>query len=252
MRKYCIFTMILPLIAGCSLQRTDLHLADLFTDNLVLQQSSTAPIWGWATPGSRITVHTSWGEEARVTTSAKGKWMVELSTPATKADPHSMTVAAKDTAIVLKNVLLGEVWVCSGQSNMEMPVSGWLPNDPIDHSEKEIEAADYPAIRMFTVKRNKSFTPLDTCSGSWEICNPENVPGFSATAYFFGRSLHQKLGVPVGLIHSSWSGSPARSWVDVDFVEKVEGYEDIIQRIAETTDGSTEFNKWLASMKKVP
>ena len=237
-------------LAAFSSDKTNLELSELFSDNMVLQQNSSTPIWGWATPGTEIKVQTSWGQKAKTTTSKDGKWKLIFKTPRTNGKPQSLTVSTNDSTIVLNNVLLGEVWLCSGQSNMEMPVSGWLPNDPLLNSEKEIKEANYPAIRMFTVKRNKSFTPIETCEGTWEVCNPENVPNFSATAYFFGRKLHNELNVPIGLIHSSWSGSPAQSWVETDFVEKVEGFEDIKQKIAKATDKSSLYNKWLVTLKR--
>lgn len=244
------FLVLLFVMASCAPKDSNIQLPAMFSNNMVLQQKSTTSIWGWATTGSKINVETSWGAKASATTSHEGKWTMNIRTPETDGKAQSLTVSSADTTIVLKNVLLGEVWLCSGQSNMEMPVSGWLPNDQLLNSEREINQADYPAIRMFTVKRNKSFTPIKTCDGSWQVCNPENVPGFSATAYFFGRKLHKELNVPIGLIHSSWSGSPAQSWVEADFVEQVDGYEDIKQKIDKAKDPSSPYNQWLSSMKR--
>lgn len=234
-------------IGSCTVEESNLKLHSLFTENMVLQQNSTPPIWGWAEPGSKIKVKTSWGARATVTTSQNGKWTLNIETPATDGKPQMISFSTSDTTIMLNNLLLGEVWLCSGQSNMQMPVGGWS-NDTIINSEKEIEEANYPAIRMFTLKHNTSFIPLDTCEGAWQICNPENVPGFSATAYFFGRKLYEELNVPIGLIHSSWNGTPAQSWVESDFLEPVDGYEDIRQQLAKTT--SSPYNLWLNSLKK--
>lgn len=245
-----ILGAMILVVTSCSAQESNITLPELFSNNMVLQHNSTTPIWGWASPGSEIKVKTSWGANASAITSSEGKWKLNLQTPETDGNIQSLIVSSSDTSIILNNVLLGEVWLCSGQSNMEMPVSGWLPNDTLYNSEKEINEANYPAIRMFTVKRNKSFTPLETCEGTWRVCNPENVPEFSATAYFFGRELHKELNVPVGLIHSSWSGSPAESWVEADFIEHVDGYQGIKQQIARATDKSSPYNQWLFSMKR--
>ncbi|WP_127139992.1 sialate O-acetylesterase [Flagellimonas marinaquae] len=242
--------VFLFIMVSCTPKESNIKLSDMFTDNMVLQQKSNISIWGWATSGSKIKIETSWGANISSITGQDGKWLMKIKTPSTDGKAQSLTISSADTTIVLNNVLLGEVWLCSGQSNMEMPVSGWLPNDPLENSEVEINTANYPSIRMFTVKRNKSFTPLETCQGTWKVCNPENVPGFSATAYFFGLKLHKELNVPVGLIHSSWSGSPAQSWVEADFVENVVGYEDIKGKIAMTIDSSSTYNKWLTSMKR--
>src|SRR5690606_25208941 len=102
-----------------------------------------------------------------------------------------------------------------------MSMRGSLPKGPILNSEQGIQNADYPSIRMFTVERNKSFIPLEECQGLWKVCNPDNAPGFSATDYFYARELHRQLNVPIGIIHSSWSGSPAESWVDADFISQI-------------------------------
>lgn len=256
MKKWLLYILglilgaMILLFTSCSAQKSNITLPELFSNNMVLQQNSTTPIWGWALPGSKIKVKTSWGANAFAIASSEGKWKLNLQTPETDGNIQSLIVSSSDTSIILNKVLLGEVWLCSEQSNMEMPVSGWLPNDTLYNSEKEVNEANYPAIRMFTVKRNKSLTPLETCEGTWQVSNPENVSGFSATAYFFGRELHKKLNVPIGLIHSSWSGSPAESWVDVGFIEHVDGYQGIKQQIAKATDKSSPYNQWLFSMKR--
>lgn len=242
--------VVIFLLVSFTPKDSNLKLSDIFSDNMVLQQKSNISIWGWATSGSKINIKTSWGANISSITGQDGKWLMKIKTPSTDGKSQSLTISSEDTTIVLNNVLLGEVWLCSGQSNMEMPVSGWLPNDPLDNSEIEINEANYPAIRMFTVNRNKSFTPQETCEGNWEVCNPENVPGFSATAYFFGLKLHKELKVPVGLIHSSWSGSPAQSWVEADFLENIVGYKDIKEKIAMVEDSSSPYNIWLNSMKR--
>jgi len=207
------------LIYGTSAFST-IRLPTLFTDNMVLQQKASDPVWGWADPGTQIHVTGSWpgAKAASGTADADGKWKVNIKTPGA-GGPYTLTINGKET-IVLHNVLIGEVWVCSGQSNMEMPVSGWS-GAPLLHSSEEIQQAKYPEIRLFTVKRDIALSPQDTCTGSWSECSPQTVGAFSATAYFFGRDLFRKLKVPIGLIHTSWGGTVAEAWTSAQALQKL-------------------------------
>ena len=186
-----------------------LRLAALFTDNLVLQQGQDNPIWGWAAPRSVVEVRV---QDQRVRTHAErdGRWKVFLR-PLNTGGPYTITVSASGETITLTNVMSGEVWLGSGQSNMQMPVK--VGNYGVFDGEQEIAAANYPDIRLFTVPMMTSFEPREDFEAEgWQVCSPETVPSFSAVAYFFGRQLHQELGVPVGLIHSSWGGTLAEAW----------------------------------------
>jgi sialate O-acetylesterase len=144
--------------------------------------------------------------------------------------PYEMTISGKNT-ITLKNIMVGEVWVCSGQSNMQMSVKSSV------NAEQEIAAADYPDIRLFTVERKVAEQPQSDCVGNWTLCSPQTVPGFSAVAYYFGRGLHEELDVPIGLIHTSWSGTPAEAWTrrgilkeEGDFAPILERYDDAVAK----------------------
>lgn len=193
-------------VAGAQVQ-----LPAMFSDNMVLQQQTDAPLWGKATPNATVKITTSWDcKNYSVKAGTDGKWMVKLATPAA-GGPYSITITDKKT-LTLKNVMIGEVWICSGQSNMEMPLAGW---GKIMNYEKEIAEANYPNIRLLQVKRATSTYPLDDVTvdaGSWQECSPASIPGFSATAYFFGRDLYKNLNVPIGLIHTSWGGTLAEAW----------------------------------------
>lgn len=190
--------MLVALPAGA-----DVKLPAVIGDNMVLQRDLPLPIWGTADPGESVTV--TIGEESRSTTAgADGRWLVRLS-PLKRSGPVAVSVVGNNS-IDLENVLLGEVWVCSGQSNMEMPVK--LSNNP----EEEIAAADYPKIRMFSAKHTVADEPQADVEGRWVECSPENIPGFSAVAYFFGGKLQEMVGRPVGLVKSAWGGTPAESW----------------------------------------
>lgn len=187
------------------LANADVRLPAIFSDHMVLQCDVSAPVWGWAEAGETVTVNVA-GQTQTATADASGKWSVKL-TPLAKAEPTTLTVAGKNT-IVINDVLVGEVWLGSGQSNMAMTV-----NRAKDY-EQEQAAANLPQVRMFTEKSTYAKEPSAECHGAWQICSPETVGSFSATAYFFGRELHKELGVPVGLIVSAVGGTPIESWID--------------------------------------
>lgn len=240
--------------SACKNASSSIELPSLFTNNMVIQQSDTLVVWGWSQKGVKVNAQATWGEVATSKTDSTGRWTIKLPTPSADKTRHELLISTKDTLVVIQDVLLGEVWLCSGQSNMEMPMKGFQYDQPyeyINNSENEIKNANYPEIRMFTVKRKIEFSPQKNCVGKWVVCSPENVPEFSATAYFFGKELHNKLDVPVGLIHSSWGGTPAQSWAQVDYVEKIDEFKNIKNQLAITNDKKSPYNKWLSSMSKV-
>jgi sialate O-acetylesterase len=182
-----------------------LRLPRIFGDGMVLQRGAAVPVWGWAAPGTAVTVSLH-GSTARATADGAGAWRVSL--PALAAGgPYEMDVAGGGSRIVLRDVLVGDVWVASGQSNMELSVSSAL------NAEREIAAANDPRMRHFTVPESWSTTPAaDVTGGSWEPADPRHVGHFSAVAYFFARDLRAELGVPIGIIHTSWGGSNVETW----------------------------------------
>ena len=182
---------------------TPLKLGSLFKDHMVVQAGTKVPVWGWAAPGAKVTVKLA-GRTAKGEAGPDGRWMVRLKAVAA-GGPYVMTVIAGDSLRV-SDVLAGEVWLCSGQSNMQMAV------EEVRDARAEITTANWPEIRMFSVARTVSDTAQDTCIGAWEPAVPMYTGRFSAVGYFFGRELHRQLKVPVGLIHSSWGGTPAESW----------------------------------------
>ncbi len=189
--------------------------------HMVLQQKGDAPIWGWAKPDEKVSVTGSWDQlTVSAVTGSDGKWMVKLKTP-TAGGPYTIKISGKNK-ITLEDILIGEVWLCSGQSNMEMPLKGWPQwGGPIDGSDAAIKAANYPTMRLFTVKKATSFVPVDTCTGEWAACTPVTAADFSATGFFFGLQLLQKLNVPIGLIHSSWGGTAAEAWTSSEYISKI-------------------------------
>lgn len=198
--KRCLLSMGTILVLASS-ARADVKLPGIFSDHMVLQRNVAAPVWGWADPGEKITVSIA-GQTRKATADASGNWKLKLSKLSADS-PLTMTVAGHNS-IVIQDVLVGEVWLGSGQSNMQLPV-----ND-VTNVWKEKASAKFPQIRMFTVARHPATTPQTNCEGKWLVCAPETVGDFSAAAYFFGRELHQKLAVPVGLIHSSCAAHPSR------------------------------------------
>ena len=204
----------------------EVRMNPLFTDNMVMQQKSDAPVWGTATPGADVTVVTSWNK-AKYTATAdeNGRWTVKVKTPKA-GGPYSMTVTeAGCQPITISNILMGEVWLCSGQSNMQMPVKGdWAK---VNNCDEEVKNADYPMLRLISVQRitsSKPETDFPTYGDGWQVCSPETIAEFSATAYFFGREVHLKQNVPVGLIHSSWGGTTIEAWMSK---EALAGVKDL-------------------------
>jgi sialate O-acetylesterase len=185
----------------------------LFSDHMVLQSGMAVPVWGTADAGEKVTVTLN-GQTKSATAGADGKWMVRLAN-LKAGGPFEMTIAGKNS-ITVKDVLVGEVWLGSGQSNMQFYVSrngpGHAPYGLLDE-EKEIAAANFPQLRMFTVKNVKSIDPLAAVEGEWQVCSPATVANFSAVGYLFGRDLNQALKVPVGIVLSAYGASTAEAWV---------------------------------------
>jgi sialate O-acetylesterase len=227
----------------------ELTVAPLFQDHMVLQRDTAIPVWGTADPDAVIVLRLA-GKDEQVTADHAGVWMVRL--PELNAGgPHTLTVTSGTEALMFTDILIGDVWVCSGQSNMEWPVAA--SRDP----ETEIAAASYPEIRIITVAKKTSQEPLGTFEGTWSAVTPESIPSFSAVAYYFGRELQKELGVPVGLINTSWGGTPAESWTSHEtiagqfshFLEHWEGviaaYPDALKQYEEVT-----LKEWEARAEK--
>ena len=222
-KRWCGLAVAAAMSGWGSIASADVKLPAVLSDAMVLQQQQPVPIWGWADEGEKVSV--TFGGQTQETTAKDGKWKVML-TPLTASDKGAELTVTGKNKVTLKNILVGEVWLCSGQSNMEFVVRN------AKDAAKDIAAANYPGIRLFTVGRSIKNEPADDTKASWQVCSPETVPGFSAVGYFFGRELHEKLKVPVGLIHASWGGTPAESWTaekylsdDPDLAGMLSGYK---------------------------
>jgi sialate O-acetylesterase len=198
----------------------EIKLPAIFGDNMVLQQQTDAAIWGTAKANKTVKVTTSWNKKSYSTkANSDGNWKLKVKTPAA-GGPYSITIS-DGSAITLKNVLIGEVWLCSGQSNMYMPMSGYR-NQPVLGSNEAIATSTNNSIRLITIKLDKKLERQTDFSGEWKACTPGNVANFSATAYFFGRMLQKTLGVPVGLISSSWGGTAIQPWMSESGINNFE------------------------------
>lgn len=192
-------------------------LPKMFSNGMVLQRETKANIWGKAKSKATVKIVTSWdNKKYAAATDGDGKWTVALQTPAA-GGPYTITFDDGGEKTTLRDVLIGEVWVCSGQSNMEMPMKGFK-NQPVEGAVEAVMHSSDEQMRLFTVKRNSKLTPVDTVSGAWRTATPATVREFSATAYFFGRELRLALGVPVGLIVTAWGGSACEAWMKADWL----------------------------------
>jgi sialate O-acetylesterase len=213
-----LLTVLIVLVITSESLYGEVKLPAIFGDNMVLQQKTDAAIWGTAVNNSTVKVITSWNNKMyTIKAGSDGKWKVKVIT-SSAGGPYEISISDGKT-LKLKNVLIGEVWVCSGQSNMEMPVKGYM-NQPITGSNDAIATSSNQGIRMFTVKKAASLQPVDDYTGSWQVCEPENVGEFSATGYFFGLYLNKVLNVPVGLINSSWGGTRIEPWISENGFKK--------------------------------
>ena len=200
-----ICTLLGILLVGAD-ANAELKLARLFSDHMVLQRDVAVPVWGTAKPAESVTVEFQ-GQKKTAEADASGRWMVRLDALSANAEPAVMKIRGASESAEVQDVLVGEVWLGSGQSNMAMTV------DRAKNFEKEAAAAKFPRIRMFTERSNGSDKPQTEAMGNWTICSPESVGRFSATLYFFGREIHRELDVPVGLINSSVGGTPIEAWI---------------------------------------
>lgn len=210
MNKYLLLFLITAMNSLHTLGAVELPA--IFGSGMVLQQNAEVTLWGWGKSGEEVTVTGSWdGKAVKVKTSPQAHWQLKLNTPAA-GGPYTLTIQGYNL-IEFTDVLIGEVWLVSGQSNME-----WTARMGIDSAKQEIAAANYPNIRFFSVTHRTADAPQLSLGGQWAAATPQSMQDFSAVAYFFGRELHQQLDVPIGLINSSWGGTPAEVWMQPEVI----------------------------------
>ena len=220
--RFILFTLFIPISI---LSNAEVKLPQVFSSNMVLQRDLPIIIWGWADKREKITI-TFLDETVEAKADKKGHWTAELK-PIGAGGPYELVIKGENQ-ITLSNILVGDVWICSGQSNMEWPLS------TTNGAEAAIKNSTNPTIRLFTVERNTSPVPLEDCeSEGWLICGPETVHDFSAVAYYFGKKLNEDLDVPIGLLHSSWGGTNVETWTSADAISQLEGFENIKKEVSE-------------------
>lgn len=217
-----LFLLTLPFVVE------GVELPDIISDNAVLQQNSQAKLWGWAEPGKTVTVTPSWGDGKAYTAKAdskNGRWEVSVATPAASFTPQSIRFDDGVAPVSIGNLLIGEVWFCSGQSNMEMPLRGfWC--QPVEGAAQAIAySGKYPGIRVATVPKKAAYTPQERVEGKWQLSKPENAADFSALAYFFATSLTDMLDVPVGIISCAYGGSKVEGWMPKEKLDTYPGWD---------------------------
>ncbi len=214
MKKIFLLLATIMVVMGIKAKVT---LPKIFSDGMVMQRETNANLWGEAKASSNVKITTSWDNKSYVVRSdSNGKWKISVKTPKA-GGPFSITFSDGEK-LTINNILIGEVWICSGQSNMEMPMKGYK-NQPVDNAVEDILHSKDSNLRLFTVKRNSKFKPVDDVTGNWNEANPASVRNFSATAYYFGRELRRSLDLPVGLIVAAWGGSACEAWMTADWLK---------------------------------
>ncbi len=207
--KPMMLLVALTMLAATTL--AEVRMPAFFGNDMVLQQQTNAPLWGWAEPNKKITVQVGWSDASYTTKADKaGRWRIEIPTPEA-GGPYAITISDGEE-LTIENVMLGEVWICSGQSNMEMPMKGFK-NQPVENGNLDAAKGTNPNIRLFTVKRNAQMAEVEDVTGKWAEAKPLSIRDFSATAYYFGRMIEEELQVPVGLICVAWGGSACEAWM---------------------------------------
>ncbi len=230
-----VFSIVF-LLSGFLCISAKITLPKIFTNNMVMQQQTEAPVWGTATPNQQVRITTSWDHQTYlVKADTNGQWKTKLNTPVA-GGPYEINISDGEE-MQLTNILIGEVWLCSGQSNMEMTFIG---KRKVDGYEQTLSSAKkYPEIRLFHIERAMSAQPLDDFGktrGGWKVCDSTAVRKFSAVAYFFGRNLNENLNVPIGLISSSVGGTVAEAWTSGESLEYMPDFKDIVKEIRENND----------------
>ena len=214
------FLWMTTLLMFCISGQTKVRLPHIISDNMVLQQQTEARLWGWTKPGKAVKVITSWSEETVTARADKdGKWLVKVKTPKASYEPLSITFDDGEP-LTISNVVSGEVWVCAGQSNMEMPVKGFWQCPVKDYNQVVIDAINHQGVRSVKIPSVMRATPQDDSQCEWRTCSPKTVGDFSATGYFFARLMHQALDIPIGIIEANKGGTRVESWLTKENLEK--------------------------------
>ncbi|MRX46222.1 sialate O-acetylesterase [Pedobacter puniceum] len=208
------YSFVLSLLFLSLSLKAQVKLARVFTNHMVLQQQADVKLWGWTKPNEKLSIYSSWdNKQQTIKANSKGEWWVQLQTPKASFTEQEIKVKSTSGNIKLQHILIGEVWLCGGQSNMEMPMKGFK-SQPVWGANAAVLKSANPNIRVYTVPRGSQLLPQDTSKTSfWKVAQPESIANFSATGYYFGRLLQEMLQVPIGLINCSYGGSVAEAWM---------------------------------------
>ncbi len=225
-----LFTILSFVTLITSVVQAEISLSGLFGDGMVIQREMPVPVWGWGQAGEQVTVKASWqGQAAEVVVDNDGRWKVELQS--TKpGQPQSLTISSAGQTITINDILVGDVWVCSGQSNMEWPLSKDF------NAKEELKQANHPEIRLFSVVRCVANEPKENCQGQWKECTTESAANFSAVGYYFAKEIQNEIGVPIGLIENPWGGTPVESWSKPETLKNTPDFKYVLDKFQRYCD----------------
>jgi len=229
-------------------QQSELKLNPLFSNHMVLQQKQNVAVWGMYIPKQKVLVKGSWGEESSTITDLNGNWKLTIPTPSA-GGPFEINIITKDTNMLLEDVMIGEVWLASGQSNMEMDFNYCC--NSTDYSEIEISNADYPQVRMLNVSKQLSTSPANDFDGIWEKAIKKNITKFSAAGYFFAKRLHNELNVPIGIIHASWGGTDIEAWTSREKLSSLSFLDKKMKPYDKLVEDSSKSKKWFSQFNSI-
>ncbi len=236
------------LFCACAISHGEVSLPHVLSDHMVLQRERPIHLWGWADPGETVTV-TLHAQNRTEQSNALGQWSVYLA-PEAAGGPYQVTIRGVDNTVTLSDVLIGDVWIASGQSNMEMPLEGFPGQAVVNNADAEIAHSDLPRVRLLRVEHTSSSYPRDDISSTWTACTPATARSFSAVAYFFGRDIEQREHVPIGLIDSTWGGTPVEAWVSLDSLSADASLMPVFAARAEMNDKEAELPRVIAKEKR--
>ena len=240
---------LLILFTYCFDRPPTIKVAPIFSDGMVLQRNTMVNIWGTASPNTDIQILSEWGQKVSIQSNDTGVWKAKLLSP-NEGGPFFLKIKSNKESFIIRDILIGEVWLASGQSNMEMSLMGYPPMDTILNYKEEIRRANYPFIRMFNIEKQFSIVPVKDFKGSWLEASPNQIEKFSATAYFFARKLHEKLDIPIGIIHSSWGGSPCESWTSEEKLVELGIYEEALNEMNQNVPKKV-IDKWFGQFNSI-
>lgn len=246
-----LLTLVLSLLLfmSCS-EVSNLQLPSIISNGMILQQSSQVTLWGTALPGSQVKVTTDWDLSVSAIAMPDSTWNLNIATPRTDGQEHRITILAVDTIINIEHVMFGEVWLASGQSNMEMPLSGF-GLDSIEGGLTTINNANDNALRFFRIEHKASLNEQEETQGKWELTTPDNAKNFSAVAYYYASMMRDSLNVPIGIIQATWSGTPIESWIDAKSLSNEPDFQEYINKLPEARLRSSIYQNYLMTKKNV-